>query len=452
MMRFNLAKMGYSRYSLVVLWLLAVAVTAGEPRARVVTVHNAAASRPGKGRAYFKPQPAEVRRMVDAGVRHWTGKDTSAAGWRALVSARDIVGIKVNAAPGPVIGTRPSVARAVVAALINSGVPRKNIIIWDKNRDDLHRSGFFQIGRELGVEVEGSVHAGYERRIHHTQALVVPLERGDLEYGEMKYSHRSHLTRLVSRRFTRIIQVSSLLFHSGAGVDGCLHGLAVGSVDNTRRFRHLKVHLDNAVPAIHRMVVQQGFLSSGDYAKRLQKAKDSLAGLVPPDVTKECKFFYEVGGGGESLLPLRALGLASADARDSKAGAVPKVIIVSPDEKYDWQMSFYPDGGVAYMTTRSKAVLHIVDALLCQFSGGNQLRLQYTAVMNELRFSTDPVALDVLSLGDIGRNARAARLNLGTLNRDICRYAALLKLGENNPARIKVERFSLPAVFPGKRE
>ena len=62
------------------------------------------------------------------------------------------------------------------------------------------------------------------------------------------------------------------------------------------------------------------------------------------------------------------------------------------------------------------------------------------------------MALDVLSLGDIGRNARAARLNLGTLNRDICRYAALLKLGENNPARIKVERFSLPAVFPGKRE
>ena len=451
-MRFNLAKMGYSCYSLVVPWLLAAAAAAGEPRSRVVTVHNAAATRPVKGQAYFKPQPAEVRRMVDAGVSHWTGMDTPAAGWRALVSPRDIVGIKVNAAPGPVIGTRPSVARAVVASLIDAGIPKKNIVVWDKNRDDLHRSGFFQIGRELGVEVEGSARAGYERSIHHTQALVVPLERGDLEFGEMKYSPRSHLTRLVSRRFTRIIQVSSLLYHSGAGVDGCLHGLAVGSVDNTRRFRHLKVHLDNAVPAIHRMVVQQGFLSGGDYAKRLKQAKDSIAGLVPPDVTINCKFFYEAGGGGDALPPLRALRLAFADARDKKTGAVPKVIIVSPDEKRDWQMSFHPDGGVEYMATRSKAVLHIVDALLCQFSGGNRLRLQYTAVMNELRFSADPVALDVLSLGDIGQNAGAARLNLGPLNRDICRYAALLRLGEDNPDRIKVERFSLPAVYPGKRE
>ena len=72
--------------------------------------------------------------------------------------------------------------------------------------------------------------------------------------------------------------------------------------------------------------------------------------------------------------------------------------------------------------------------------------------MNELRFSSDPVALDTLSLTDIEQNARAARLNLKSLNRDICRYAALLNLGVDNPDLIKVDRFSLPGVFPGNRE
>ena len=452
-MQFNLAKAGYSRYSLGVLFLLTTAACwTGEPGGRVVKVHNAAASRPTKGHAYFKPQPTEVRRMVDAGIRRWTSQDTSAAGWRSLVSPQDIVGIKVNAAPGPVIGTRPSVARAVVSALIEAGIPRKHIVIWDKSRDDLHRSGFFRIGRDLNVEVEGTTRIGFEPHIHHTQALVAPLERGDLEYGKLKYSPRSHLTRLVSRRFTRIIQISPLLHHSGAGVDGCLHSLAIGSVDNTRRFRHLKVHLDNAVPAIHRMVVQQGLLANGDYGNQLQKAKGSLKGLVPPGVTKEYSFFYEAEDGENALPPLHALGKAFADARDKEPGQATHVIIVSPDEKHDWQVSFHPDGTAQYMATQSKACLHIVDALLCQFSGGDKLRLQYTAVMNELRFSSDPVALDVLSLADIEQNARAARLNLKSLNRDICRYAALLNLGEDNPNLIKVNRFSLPGVFQGNRE
>ncbi|MDP7051637.1 MAG: hypothetical protein QF600_06905 [Verrucomicrobiota bacterium] len=433
--------------------LTTVACGASEPGARVVKVHNAAASRPAKGRAYFKPQPAEVRRMVDVGIRHWTNQDTSAAGWRTLISPQDIVGIKVNAAPGPVIGTRPSVARAVASALIDAGIPSKNIVIWDKSRDDLHRSGFFQVGRDLNMEVRDSIGAGFERHIYHPIAgLKEPLERGDLEYGKLKISNRSHLTRLVSRRFTRIIQISPLLYHNSAGVDGCLHGLAIGSVDNTRRLHKYKVYLDEAVPKIHRMAANYHLLADVDYGNQLEKAKNSLKGLAPPGVTKEYSFYYESEDSENALPPLRALGKAFADAKGKKHGQVAQVIIESPDKKHICAVKFYPDGRVEHWPPQSKACLHIVDALLCQFSGGDKLRLQYTAVMNELRFSSDPVALDVLSLADIEQNARAARLNLKTLNRDICRYAALLNLGVDNPDLIKVDRFSLPGVFQGNRE
>ncbi|MBL67012.1 MAG: hypothetical protein CMO74_00965 [Verrucomicrobiales bacterium] len=449
-MGFNLAKLGYSCYSLIGLCLLSVTVNSAEPPVRVVAVHNASASRPATSRAYFKPQPREVRRMVDAGVRSWTGKDSTLAAWQSLVTPKDVIGLKVNAGPGPVIGTRPEVARAVVASLIDAGIPRKNIVIWDKFREDLHASGFFRVGQDLGVEVAGAEKAGFERSIYHTQALVAPLERGDLEFGELKFSPRSHLTRLVAHRFTSIIQISSLLHHTGAGVDGCLHGLAMGSVDNTRRFKHLKVHLDNAVPAIHHMAAKRGIISINDYGKKLKSGK--LAALVPPGIKGDYSFYYEAEDSENALPPLRALGLAHTDAMDEKIEEDPQVIIVSPDEKHDWQLTFHKNGSVEYLTTRSKIRLHIVDALLCQFSGGGQVRLQYTTVMNELRFSDDPVALDVLSLRDIERQAKEARFSLGPVNRDISRYAALLRLGTDNPDRIRLERVSLPVVFPGNRE
>ncbi len=46
-------------------------------------------------------------------------------------------------------------------------------------------------------------------------------------------------------------------------------------------------------------------------------------------------------------------------------------------------------------------VLGITDALLCQYQGESRTLLHYSAVLNELRFSRDPVALDALSVQEI---------------------------------------------------
>jgi len=43
-------------------------------------------------------------------------------------------------------------------------------------------------------------------------------------------------------------------------------------------------------------------------------------------------------------------------------------------------------------------VLNIVDALICQYEGGERGLLHYSVALNQVRFSTDPVALDVLSM------------------------------------------------------
>jgi hypothetical protein len=87
-----------------------------------------------------------------------------------------------------------------------------------------------------------------------------------------------------------------------------------------------------------------------------------------------------------------------------------------------------------------RVVLNIVDALLCQYEGGERSLLHYSATLNELRFSRDPVALDVLSLQDLDRERRAAAAPSPKQNIDLYNNAALLELGVSDLKRIDVDR------------
>lgn len=85
-------------------------------------------------------------------------------------------------------------------------------------------------------------------------------------------------------------------------------------------------------------------------------------------------------------------------------------------------------------------VLNIVDALVCQYEGGEHGLLHYSAILNELRFSKDPVALDVLSIEELDRQRELAKMATIKPSLDLCNNAALLELGVSDPKRIQVER------------
>jgi hypothetical protein len=87
-----------------------------------------------------------------------------------------------------------------------------------------------------------------------------------------------------------------------------------------------------------------------------------------------------------------------------------------------------------------RVVLNIVDALICQYEGQQHTLLQYSTVLNQLRFSRDPVALDVLSLKEIQLQSELADMPMSRTNLDLFSNAALLEIGINEPARIRVEK------------
>jgi hypothetical protein len=88
-------------------------------------------------------------------------------------------------------------------------------------------------------------------------------------------------------------------------------------------------------------------------------------------------------------------------------------------------------------------VLNIVDALICQYEGGERGLLHYSATLNQLRFSKDPVALDVLSLKDLERQREASDSPSVKPNIELYHNASLLELGVSDVKKIRVEELSI---------
>ena len=296
----------------------------------------------------FTPQPEPIRRMISNGIVAYTGKPDETAAWLSLVSTNDKIGIKVYSSPGS-SGTRKPVVEAIARGLINAGVPAKHITIWDRRLGDLRQADWFDLAQRLGVRVAGAVEAGFDENHFYETALLGKLVYGDHEFGKRAEDagRRSFVSSLVTSNMTKIINVPPLLNHNLAGAVGCLHGLALGSVDNTLRFE--------------------------------------------------------------------------ADP-DRLATAIPEIFVLEPIADH--------------------LVLNIVDALISQYQGEERTLLHYSAPMNELWFSRDPVALDVLAITELSRQRKAADAPPLRANMEVFSNAALLDLGTADRSRFRIERLS----------
>ena len=93
-----------------------------------------------------------------------------------------------------------------------------------------------------------------------------------------------------------------------------------------------------------------------------------------------------------------------------------------------------------------RLVLAITDAMLCQYQGEERQLLHYSAVLDQLWFSVDPVALDVLGVLEIERQRQAHGLSSRKPDLTLLENCSLLELGISNTNRIDVTQVRFPAV------
>ena len=169
-----------------------------------------------------------VRRMLSAGMCALTGAKNDRDAWSRFVSPGDIVGIKVNASGAPDIMSSPEVVGAIVENLVAAGVPPASIWVYERMEDQLEEIPYSRF-LPAQVHIEGIETAHHGSLLGYDPKVYVEVDF----FGEE--DTRSNLVRLVSERFTKIINVPNMKEHQAAGVTGCLKNIAYGNFSNVAR-------------------------------------------------------------------------------------------------------------------------------------------------------------------------------------------------------------------------
>ncbi|HET9321451.1 MAG TPA: DUF362 domain-containing protein, partial [Bryobacteraceae bacterium] len=161
-----------------------------------------------------------VREMIAQGMRALTGDTDARDSWARFFTPADVVGIKVNCSGAPRIMSTPEVVGEIVRNLGAVGVKPDQIWIYERFQgqvDSVHYDRYVPAGVNIWTaeHSRGSI-AGYDPKVYVEANF----------FGEE--DTRSNLSRPVSERFTKIINVPNMKEHQAAGVTGCLKNIAYG--------------------------------------------------------------------------------------------------------------------------------------------------------------------------------------------------------------------------------
>jgi len=200
-----------------------------------------------------KPQEEAAYRMLSEAMLLLTGEKKLKKAWRQFVGPKDIIGLKVNPVAGKLLTTSHAVTKSVIRQLEEAGIPRENIVIWDRREMQLHETGYTQenypgitiTGTECQdadggfYDKEGKLHS--ESRIDKSQFFYANLE-GVYDDYTIPYmvngGKESYFTKICTERVTKIINLP-ILKNAGPTTTLCLKNLSFGAITNTSRLHKL---------------------------------------------------------------------------------------------------------------------------------------------------------------------------------------------------------------------
>jgi len=146
-----------------------------------------------------------------------SSKQSVLAAWRRIAGRDDKVGLKVNTLGGRGISTHVDLVAVVCDRLQQAGVPAANILVWDRDTEEMERGGFrIAIGGNR-VQCYGTDRVGYE---------------DDLSVWR---SVGSRLSKNLARSSAVLINLPVLKDHDGAGVTIALKNM-YGAIHNPNKY------------------------------------------------------------------------------------------------------------------------------------------------------------------------------------------------------------------------
>jgi hypothetical protein len=199
---------------------------------------------------------AVVAAMFAQGITKLTGRSMKRS-FKLFFTRDDVVGIKVNPVGAPHISTKPELTQAVIDWLLDNGLPRKNIVIWDRFTPMMPPAGYTP-ERFPGIAVEGlqtmdengsswrgadgkhvSTDAFDQGVYYFAKGIVGKNVRGykDDEFYENQHvftGEYSYFGKLVTQRLTKIINLAAYK-NTGNGISMATKNLGYAAICNTGR-------------------------------------------------------------------------------------------------------------------------------------------------------------------------------------------------------------------------
>ncbi|MDT8324409.1 MAG: DUF362 domain-containing protein [Bacteroidota bacterium] len=187
--------------------------------------------------------------MLEKSMRALTGIEDLAQAWSRFVQPGDRIGLKVNPVAGKLLSTSPALVTAVIAQLEAAGIPRRDIMIWDRREFQLHEAGFTPEAFP-GIRIRGTECKDAEGGFRDANGRLYSEDRIDRDwyywadcedsYDEetlpymVNEGKHSYFSSIVTREIDKIINLP-ILKNAGSTVTLCMKNLAYGAVTNTGR-------------------------------------------------------------------------------------------------------------------------------------------------------------------------------------------------------------------------
>ena len=190
-----------------------------------------------------------VYKMIAEGMLSLTGAASLKEAWLQFVNVNEKIGLKVNPVAGPTLSTSVEVTLAIVNQLEEAGIPRSNLIIWDRREEQIFESG---ITEELfpGIKIIGTERIGENGTMYDENNELYSLRMIDKDWyywADVEGDYRpetlpymvnigkySYFTKIVTEMCDKIINIP-ILKNAGTSVTLCMKNLSYGAITNTGR-------------------------------------------------------------------------------------------------------------------------------------------------------------------------------------------------------------------------